>query len=232
MIFRSVVSLKVFLLLFHFFGSRRFNWDIRRFDEAFHLISVLTEIVQGIFNVVDDHVNNITCAKTVSLEVCSVNCGLNVFFLSSTTQNSFLDCSFGDQSINMNFLFLTYTMCSISGLRVHGRIPIVIIKNDSVSSDQVNTETTSSSRKNKTENIGIGLELFHHEPTVLKLSASIHSEVRVLLPYKKVFKNVHHLGHLAENEASVPTFVESSHQVVKYGHLTAISDQSAVVWKL
>jgi len=137
-----------------------------------------------------------------------------------------------NQSVNMYGLTLPNSMSSISGLGVHSRVPIIVIKYDSVCCNQVYTKTTSSSRQNKCENIRICLILFDHEPTILKHSGTVHPEVRKLLPNQKVLKNVHHFCHLTENKAPTTFSMKSLKQFRHYFHFSAISYHPTIVRQL
>ena len=90
-------------------------------------------------------------------------------------------------------------MGSVGGLRVHSWVPIIVVENNGICCNQIDTQTTRSRGKNEDENIWISLELLYHEPSILELRRSIHSEVSVLLPYQEILQNVHHPCHLTKN---------------------------------
>lgn len=74
--------------------------------------------------------------------------------------------------------------------------------------------------------------LFDHEATVLDAGTTIHLEVAELLPGHKVFEDIDHLGHLAENKTPVLLGMKASHQVCEDFHLGTVCHQSAVVGNL
>jgi hypothetical protein len=140
------------------------------FYKAFDLIPVLTNTLKWIIDIIDNHIDDIASAEGISFEVGTVNSTLNTFFLASSSQNSFFDRRFGHETVDVDSFLLTNSMGSISCLGVHSWIPIIIIEDDGVSSDQVDSKSTSSCRKNENENIVIILKLFNHKSSVLELS--------------------------------------------------------------
>lgn len=77
------------------------------------------------------------------IEWCTlINCTLHCLFLLSPFHYSLLDCSFCDKLIDIYISALADSMSSICGLSVHGWIPIVIIKNDRISSCKGHTKSS------------------------------------------------------------------------------------------
>lgn len=79
-----------------------------------------------------------------NLETVTVNCALNALFLLRTSYNLFFDSILSNQPIYSYFLCLTNPVRSISSLLIHRGIPIVVIKDDSVCCDQVDSKTPRS----------------------------------------------------------------------------------------
>ena len=189
-------DLTIFLFLFSYF---LLFLSSTCFYKAFYLIPVSTNIGKWVIDIINNHIDDITSTKGISFQIGTVNSTLNTFLLTCSSQDSLFDWRFCHETINMNRFLLTNSMCSIGCLGVHCWIPIIIIENDGVSSNQVDSKTTCSCWKNENKNIVIILKLFNHESSILELSWTIHSEVGELSPDKEVFKDVHHLGHLTED---------------------------------
>ena len=71
-----------------------------------------------------------------------INCWLDSFLLLSSFYNPFLDCPFRNQLININILTLPNSMSSISGLCIHRRIPIIVVKDNGIGCCQSHTKPT------------------------------------------------------------------------------------------
>jgi hypothetical protein len=78
-------------------------------------------------------------------------------------------------------------MSPIGGLGVHRRIPVIVIKDDCISCNQIDSKTSCPGREYENEDIGVSLELLNHEPSILELCRTIHSEVAVFLPNEEIF---------------------------------------------
>jgi len=114
----------------------------------------------------------------------------------------------------MHLFLLTDSMGSVCRLAVHSRIPIVVIEDNCICGNQVDSKTTSPGGKYEDKHVGVSLELFNHEPTILKLCLPIHAEIGIFSPDQEVFEYVHHFGHLAENQASMVFTVETFKELI------------------
>ena len=63
----------------------------------------------------------------------------------------------------MNISCLANSMASILSLCVHGRIPIRVVKNDSVSPCQINTNSTTASGQDEDKDFVVLVESFHQD---------------------------------------------------------------------
>lgn len=61
----------------------------------------------------------------------------------------------------MDISSLTNSVTAILGLSIHGRIPVAVIKNNSVCSCKVHAYTPTSSWKDEAENAFVCIEPFH-----------------------------------------------------------------------
>ena len=57
--------------------------------------------------------------------------------------DAFVDCALSDESVNSDLSRLTQTMSTIHSLCIIGRIPIVIVEDNSIGSGEVDTKPTS-----------------------------------------------------------------------------------------
>lgn len=73
------------------------------------------------------------------LEGVTVNCRLHILLLLGSLDNLFLDCALSDDPINCDWFSLADSMSSICSLLIHSWVPIVVIENDGVGSDQIDS---------------------------------------------------------------------------------------------
>jgi hypothetical protein len=66
-------------------------------------------------------------------------------FLRSSLQDSLFDSILSDEPEDIDLLSLTDSMSSVHGLQIGLRVPIRIKQNDNIGSDQIDTQSTSSS---------------------------------------------------------------------------------------
>ena len=133
-----------FRLLFFFLGMMRMMVMGIRFEELLHslgLKELLTSIFKSIgFFIIKEHVHHIFRFEDISLEsISSIHCTLDCLLLLCSLHNLFFYCSLSDNSINWNLLSLTNSVCSVSCLCIHCRIPIIVIENYSICTSQVNS---------------------------------------------------------------------------------------------
>ena len=70
---------------------------------------------------------------------------LHFFLLQSALADALFDGAACDHAVDGDLLGLAQTMGSVHGLRVDGRIPVGVVKDDCVCGGQVDTQTTSAS---------------------------------------------------------------------------------------
>lgn len=75
--------------------------------------------------------------------VSQTNCFLNIF----CTHVPYL-C---DEAEDINLLLLTDTMGTILGLQINLGVPVTIVQDDNIGSDQVDTETSSAGGQQENE---------------------------------------------------------------------------------
>ena len=139
----------------------------------------------------------------LKLESVTVDCRLNVLLLLGTLGDSFLDRALSCDSVNGNGLGLADPMRPICRLLVHRWVPILIIEDDSVCGDQVDTESAGSRREQEAEDVVVSLILFYHVATILDRGLTIQAEETHLLPRQEVLQDVQHARHLTEDKASM-----------------------------
>ena len=103
----------------------------------------------------------------------------------------------------MNILVLADSVCAISGLGIHCRVPIVVIKDNSVGSGQRYSKSASPRTQQENKDLVVSLELHDHIPPVGDRARAIKPEEAVPLAIQVVFEDVDHLRHLAEDERTV-----------------------------
>ena len=81
------------------------------------------------------------------LECVAINSRLDSLFLLRPLHYLFFDSTSGHDSIYSHRLCLTNTMSAVSCLFIHRRVPIVIIEDNCIRSNQIDAKTTSSCRK-------------------------------------------------------------------------------------
>ena len=160
----------------------------------------------------------------LQLEGVPINCRLHVLLLLGPLDNLFLDRITSDNPIDSHWLGLADSVRPIRRLFIHGRVPIVIVEDHSVSGDQVYAEAASSCRKEEGKDVVIALVFFDHVPPILNRGLTVQPEEGHLLPRQEVLEDVQHACHLAEDEAAVLLCIQSIDQIGKYAHLCTVSD--------
>jgi hypothetical protein len=120
-------------------------------------------------------------------------------------------------------------MGSITSLTIHSGVPIDIVEDDGVSCDQVDSETSSPGRQQKDKGPVRFLEFIDHVPSVVDVGGTVESEVDVLLPGEVVLKDVHHTGHLAEDQAPVATFEPLFEELIQLLEFGTVCQESVVL---
>lgn len=103
---------------------------------------------------------------------------------------------------------LPYSVCSVCGLSIHRRVPVVVKKYHRVGCGQGNSKTTCSGAQDESKNIWIGLKFCHHLVSVSDISAAIEPKETVAFPQQEFLEYVQHFCHLAENQDSVTLGLE------------------------
>lgn len=105
----------------------------------------------------------------------------------------FLHGIFSDKSVHSHLLFLADSVGSVHGLKIHLRIPITVVEDDSVGSHQVQTQASCSGRNQEDELVGIWRnEVVNLRLSVIEVSVTVKSAVRVLHEPAVVFKDIQH----------------------------------------
>jgi len=87
------------------------------------------------FLLIKEHVHDFFGFEDISFEsVATIDCRLNGLLLLSTLDDLFFDGAFGNQTVNRDRLGLPDSVSSILSLSIYGRIPIIIIEDDSIGS--------------------------------------------------------------------------------------------------
>ena len=86
----------------------------------------------------------------------------------------------------MYSLGLANAMTSILCLLVHGWVPVSIVKDDTVSSRQVDSYTTTPRRGDKAENLRIEVKLIDHFLPSFHLDRSIQSHICVSMKIQEI----------------------------------------------
>lgn len=76
-----------------------------------------------------------------------------IFLHTCKLNDAFVNRAFRDEAINSDLTGLAQTVCTIHGLCIVGRVPIVIIEHNSVSCSEVDAETSSTCTEKKDEDI-------------------------------------------------------------------------------
>lgn len=79
------------------------------------------------------------------LEWITIHSWLHILLLLCSPNYFFFNCTSSDEPVNGNRFSLAYSMRSVSRLSIHRWVPVNVIENDSVSSNQVDSQPTSSS---------------------------------------------------------------------------------------
>lgn len=87
----------------------------------------------------DEEVNYFMLFKRVS-----VDRRLNALLLFGSANNLLFDTAPGNDAINGHRLGLADSVDTVLSLFIHGGVPIIIVEDDRVCSNKVETETTSS----------------------------------------------------------------------------------------
>ena len=120
------------------------------------------------------------------LKGISVHCRLNILLLFGSFDDLLFHSPFSYYSVNCHRFGLADSVGPVCGLLVHCRVPVVVVKNHSVSRDQIDSKTTGSCRKEERKNIVVSLVLFHHIATILDGSLTIQPEECHLFPSQEV----------------------------------------------
>ena len=74
-----------------------------------------------------------------------------------------LDGSLADQPVDVHISGLANAMAPVLRLRVHGRVPVTVVEDDSVCSCQVHAKAATSGWQDEAEDPGVGIEAFHQD---------------------------------------------------------------------
>ena len=101
--------------------------------------------------------------------------------------------------------------------------PITVVKDDSISSSQIDSQTTSPGRQQKDEFLRtFFIEFSDGMIPVFTRRRAINSAILVLSQVKIVLQDVHHPCHLAENENSRFFFPHSFQKFVQKNHFPCV----------
>lgn len=82
--------------------------------------------------------------------------------------DAFIDHALGNETIDGHLASLTQTVCTVHGLGIIGRVPVMVVEYHSVRSGKVDTETTSTSTEQEYEYVWSGNEIKPAEHTTHK----------------------------------------------------------------
>ena len=78
----------------------------------------------------------------------------HIFLHAGELNDAFIDRALRNEAVNGDLTGLTQTMCTVHGLGVVRRVPIMIVKDHSVSCSEVDTKATSTCAKKEDEDVG------------------------------------------------------------------------------
>ena len=100
----------------------------------------------------------------------------------------------------MNSFGLSYAMAPVLGLLVHCRVPVRVVKDDTVGTCQVDSDATTSCRGDEAEYFWVQIELVHHLLASLYLDRAVKPDVCISMKVEEVLQDVEHASHLGEYE--------------------------------
>jgi hypothetical protein len=125
-------------------------------------------------------------------------------------------------------------MSSVHCLKIHLRIPVRVIQDDSIGCHQVQTKSSSTSGNQEDFLVGVGRrEVVNLGLPVIKLCVSIKSTVLVLSGSAVIFKDVKHGRKPREDQGLRVVSLCLPHQFVKNLHLaTGLDDVLSQFWRV
>lgn len=138
------------------------------------------------------------------LEELHVKTSLNdqtseVSLLQALLKYVLLDSVHWYESVNVYSLCLADTMATILSLLVHSWIPVSVIEDHTISSSQVDADTTAPRWRDETEDLLVEVELIHESLTHLYFHRAIKAHIRVSVQVKELLQDVEYSRHLSED---------------------------------
>lgn len=94
-----------------------------------------------------------TCDCHQYIIVLAKSSSAYVFLDSRQLDNPFVDGALRDEPVNRDLAGLAETMSTIHGLRVVGRVPVMVVEDDGVGRRQVDTQPTRTSAQDEDEDV-------------------------------------------------------------------------------
>jgi hypothetical protein len=165
-------------------------------------------------------------------------------------EDSLFDGPLANEPVNSDLLSLAESVRPVHGLLVHRWVPIRVIENNlavnpllnlekmfsdviyySVSSSEVDTETTSPRRQQEHKYVLSVLEVSYHVSPLGNLAATIKAHVRVLSVVHKLLQQVDHLCHLRVDKHSVALGLQFLQQLVQNRQFATIRYEALFICK-
>jgi len=99
--------------------------------------------------------------------------------LQTFLENVLFDGVDRDESVDVDCLSLTNSMAPVLSLFIHSRVPVGVIKDDTISTCEVDADTTASCRGNEAEELWVKVEPVNHLLASFDFDRSIKSHVGV-----------------------------------------------------
>lgn len=152
-------------------------------DKSCGLAVQVLQVSEVLLVVVSKHHLNV-----LDFELVPVDCALHVLLLLGPPYDLLFHGAPSHESVDSYRLGLTDTVSTVSSLFVHRGVPIIIVENYSVSSNQIDAQATSSGRQKEGKDVWVLLVLVNHESAVLELGRPIHPEVAQVLCQQVILK--------------------------------------------
>ncbi|KAI6767175.1 hypothetical protein HG531_011535 [Fusarium graminearum] len=139
--------------------------------------SFLVHIWRGIADIEEiQNLIRIHCREASVLLVHDSRCDINLEPLE--IQNLLLQGSTSDESVHVDHLLLSNTMGSVHGLEIFLGVPVMLDKDDRISTCQVQTETSNASGQQEHVVGRVAVELVDNVLSLVGFHRTVETEVR------------------------------------------------------
>lgn len=104
-------------------------------------------------------------------------------------------------------------MASVLSLLVHAWVPVGVVEDDTVSSCKVDSDSSTSSGRDKAEDLLVVIEPIHKFLSILNFHWAIKSDIYVAVQVEELLEHIKHLGHLGEDDHLRAFVVQSLQQL-------------------